>query len=144
MLPAIVLVFGVIRAAEVAPVGDRRDGSPVFAVPFAALALLLAGGVLAVVDVDRGKHAAANGDLPKALTLAQAAIDHDPGASEPRRLEANVLADLGRDHSEQPAFAAARRAIARATSSSTTTGPRFSSRAETTVPPGRCCGAPCS
>ena len=106
MLPALVLVFGVIRAAD-GGTGRPTRWVPVLAVPFAALALLLAGGVLAVVDVDRGKHAAANGDLAKALTLAQSAIDHDPGASEPRRLEANVLADLGREPASNAAFAAA-------------------------------------
>ncbi len=70
MLPALILVFGVIRAAD-GGTGRPTRWVPVLAVPFAALALLLAGGVLAVVDVDRGKHAASNGDLAKALTLAQ-------------------------------------------------------------------------
>jgi hypothetical protein len=107
MLPAIVLVFGVTRAAYGGTGRRPTRWVPGLAVPFAVLALLLAGGVLAVVDVDRGKHAAASGDLTKALTLAQSAIDHDSGASEPRRLEANVLADLGRETASNRAFAAA-------------------------------------
>ncbi len=106
MLPVVVLAFGVIRAGDTGA-RLRTTWAPVLAVPFVALAVLLAGGVLAGIDVQRGKSAAANGELTRALALAQAAVRHDPGAAEPRRLEANVLADLGRPAASDRAFQAA-------------------------------------
>ena len=142
MIPTIVLAFGVMAATDPGP-RPRASVISLFAVPFVALALLLAGGVLAARDVERGKSAAANGQLARALSLAEKGIRRDPGASEPRRLEANVLADL----------AGKRRAIARsrrrspdrpATSSSTQTGRLFCCCAAMSEAPGCCSGEACS
>ncbi len=110
ILPAVALGAAAIAACARQP-GRQRAAPPWL--PWTVAALALAGIVLAfgpVASAERlqtARDRAAAGDLAGALAAADQAADLDPQGPQPRLLQANLLADLGRPGQADRAFAAA-------------------------------------
>ncbi len=110
-LPAIVVGAGALKAAHLSA---RPSPASIHVAARAAIAVVAVAGVWCVtgplasdVVVRDARDAAASGDLGTALSRAREAHDLNPRDPEPLRLQANVLADLGRPAASDAAFAAA-------------------------------------
>jgi O-antigen ligase len=112
MIPG-VLLGGALLAAGADSLGwTRRTGVwlPVAAcVAAAAAVLLVAGPAASQANADRAREQARDGRLAAALVSAGEAVDADPAATGPRRLQGFILNDLGRPGRSDAAFAAALR-----------------------------------
>jgi hypothetical protein len=107
-LPAIALGAAAIAASAgpaAPPWRAPRPASWAIAVACVAGILMIAGPVASSARLTSARAHAASGDLTAALADARDARRLDPQSFEPVLLEADILADLGRDRDADRAFA---------------------------------------
>jgi len=112
VLPAVVLGAGALKAASIVLGEDGRGARTaglLVALSCVAAVLVLAGPVGSAFRFEDAKAAAARGDLGRALELVRDAARLDPASADAHRIEAFVLADLGRPRASDAAFAEALR-----------------------------------